>query len=198
MRKKNLVMAGCVMALSFVMMTGCGNNVADASKKVNTTVDGTQNQSDWKQLPKDDGSKMVQVTKVDGNTVTATVGEDMFGGKDPSKGGSDSRPERPDQDGSDKSDSDNKQAPPDMNSSDGKQTPPDKDGQPPERPDGNMPFKATDETLTFTITSDTKIMTGGREDSKEGTVEDIKENSILRVSVNDKNEAQTIMIMGSK
>lgn len=61
-----------------------------------------------------------------------------------------------------------------------------------------MPFTATDETLTFTITSDTKIMTGGRDDSSEGTAEDIKEDSVLRVSVNDKNEAQTIMIMGGK
>ena len=60
-----------------------------------------------------------------------------------------------------------------------------------------MEFTATDETLTFTITSDTKITTGGRDNQKEASADDIKENSILRVTVNDNNEAESIEIMGS-
>ncbi len=214
MRKRKLVMAGCVMALTLAMMTGCGNSNAGATANTDTaqTAENGEGFPGGKpgQMPQDDGSKMVQVTKVDGNTITATVGEDMFSGK--FSGNGETPPERPDgnSDGSSDGSSKDRPAPPDKNSdgdsgdrpalpdknSDGSSS--EKDGQRPERPDGEMPFTATDETLTFTITSDTKIMTGGKDGSAEGTVDDIKENSILRVSVNDNNEAQTIMIMGGK
>ncbi|MBR1744044.1 MAG: hypothetical protein IJ733_19700 [Lachnospiraceae bacterium] len=242
MRKRTLVMYGCVTALTLAMMTGCGTSIANASKNSRAGVQSTESaqasddasdsaasngsSSDDKKgkKPQDDGSKMVQVTKVDGNTITATVGEDMRGGggKGPGNG---KAPSGKSGDGN----SDDKQASSsekeDGDSSGDKQAPAEKkDGtssaskeQPPEKPDsdsgsgnsssddkkggprgGGMPFTATDETMTFTITSDTKITKGGRNSSTDATADDIKENSILRVTVNENNEAQTIVIMGGK
>ncbi len=169
MRKK-IIAIGCMMALTAAMVTGCAGTSGSSSNSSTkaATEQNTDGNDKMQGRPQDDNSKMVKVTKVDGSTITAAVGENPGGPG--GKGG------------------------PDGNGPDG-QTPPDQKDD--KGPQGKMEFTATDETLTFTITSDTKITTGGRDNQKEASADDIKENSILRVTVNDNNEAESIEIMGS-
>lgn len=212
MRKK-MIAIGCMMALTAAMVTGCAGTSGSSSNSSTkaATEQNTDGNDKMQGRPQDDNSKMVKVTKVDGSTITAAVGENPGGpgGKGGHGGNGPDGQTPPDQkddanqtDGN--SSSDDKQASPERpddngssNDSSSDNSSQNSDKKDDKGPQGKMEFTATDETLTFTITSDTKITTGGRDNQKEASADDIKENSILRVTVNDNNEAESIEIMGS-
>lgn len=158
--KKKLLTLGCVTVLCASIAVGCGNQ--DSSDTSNQSVSSAQNEERGRGAgkPEDDGSKMVQVTKIEDNTFTASVGEDMHGGPN----------------GNDQGE-------------------PPEEGKEPKGAGEGMQFNATGETITFTVTDATEIKKGGRDSQEDGSLSDITENMILRVILNDDNEATSIMIM---
>lgn len=161
--KKRFGMTVVSMVLSFCLLAG----IAAAQEADASTTDAIT----------------VQVTNVDGDTVTAVQGEltsaQMSG--------------------------DMQQAPP----PDGGETPPDLpegggEGQPPEAPDGNAPggmppgggmeFVAGEETITFTVTDATQITVEFLQGTQEGSLEDIVTGAVLEVTLTPANEAETILV----
>lgn len=176
--KKKLLTLGCVTVLCASMAVGCGNQ--DSSDTSNQSVSSVQDEERGRGAgkPEDDGSKMVQITKIEDNTFTASVGEDMHGGPNGNDQG-----EPPE----------NGEAPKDGEPpADGKEA---GEGKEPKGDGEGMQFNATGETITFTVTDATEIKKGGRDSQEDGSLSDITENMILRVNLNDNNEATSIMIM---
>lgn len=197
MRKKRIIMYGCMAALAVSMMAGCGKGDSQSDGN-NQAASEEQNQSGTRKEQggpgEQDGSRMVQVTKVEGNNITAKVAE-MPQGKEGA--------EKPD--GTPPADGESREKP------DG--TPP-ADGGSGEKPDGTPPadgkkdrqgdgkggrggmnFQFSDETISFQVTSNTKITKGRRDSSEEASASDIQENSILRVVLDDSDQAESIQIM---
>lgn len=148
-----------------------------------------------------------QVTSINGTKVTLQLGEL-------------STPERP-KDEKQTDDQMPSEKPEDDSQTDG-QTPPEKpegddqspsekpesDGQtPPENPDGKekngkqmrpggkdrKEFSAGDETATFDLDG-AEIQMERRDESQEGTIDDISENSILVIEIGDNNKIKTVTI----
>ena len=194
MRKKRIIMYGCMAALAASLMAGCGKNDGQSAEN-NQAASEEQSQSGTRKEqggPEgQDGSRMVQVTKIEKDTITAKVAEM------PERQGDRERP-----DGTPPADGGNGEKP---------------DGTPPadkgdgEKPDGTPPaeggnrqegdhkgggnFQFSDETISIHVTSSTKITKGGRDDASDASVSDIQRDSILRVILDDSNQAQSIQIM---
>ncbi|MBO5291862.1 MAG: hypothetical protein J6B10_01585 [Lachnospiraceae bacterium] len=113
---------------------------------------------------------LVKVTTVEGNTITADMGE---------------RPAAPEPDG---------ETPPEKPEGEAH----DRRGKDPsERPNG-IPgeggFTASGESLTFTLTNDTVIMVESKGNSETGTAEDIVIGSIAMVVLDEENNALEVRI----
>ena len=80
MRKK-IIAIGCMMALTAAMVTGCAGTSGSSSNSSTkaATEQNTDGNDKMQGRPQDDNSKMVKVTKVDGSTITAAVGENPGG-----------------------------------------------------------------------------------------------------------------------
>lgn len=180
MRKKRIIMYGCMVALAVSMVAGCGKNDNQSDENSQTTSEEQSQSGTRKEQggPEGrDGSQMVQVTEVEDNTITAKVAKMPQGGEGgekpegtpPPDGGSGQKPEG---------------------------TPPSDGGNGQEsggRGRGNFEF--SDETISIHVTSATKITKGGRDDSVEASISDIRQNSVLRVVIDDSNQAESIQIM---
>lgn len=180
MRKKRIIMYGCMVVLAVSMMAGCGKNDRQSDENSQTTSE-EQSQSGARKEQRgsegQDGSRMVQVTKVEDNTITAKVGEMPQGrgsgekpdGTPPPDGGSGEKPDG---------------------------TPPADGGNSKKSGDrGGRNFQFSDETITIQVTSATKITKGGRDNSAEASLSDIQQNNILRVILDDNNQAESIQIL---
>lgn len=176
---------GVTLALTVFLLVGCG----DGNQK-NTIEDIT---------------KMVQVTKVDGATITADVGElssvkkDMpegtppsgmpseeLEGKNPAGGAPPEKKEDRDSSGSDKN------VPPEDLKENGdikKQN-----GEPPSGKPGGSRFTTNGESITFTISDSTQIMQEFQQGSEEASAEDIVENSVLEITFDGENQPVKVVI----
>lgn len=189
MKYAKLLAMGCAVALATVGMTGC----------TKTTADSTQTSE-----AEESESVTAQVTAVEGNTVTADLGE-MAEMQAPGDG------QAPGSENSDSEKSDNQkpqgEAP---EKPDGEST----DGEAPEKPDGEAPsgeapakpdgdssdgqapsmFTASGESITFILTDDTQITVEQGGENTDGTADDIKEGSILELTLDADNNALTIVV----
>ncbi len=229
MKYAKLLAMGCAVVLATAGLAGC-------TKTSSTSTESSE--------AAESESITVQVTAVDGNTVTADQGE-MAEMQAPGDGEA-PKEQSSDNESSDSSDSDNQnsdskkpdgQAPekpdgeapggeapsgeapekPDGDSSDSS------DGEAPEKPDGEAPsgekpdgqapsdngngggatdgqgqapsmFTASGESITFTLTDDTQITVEQGDETTEGSTDDIKEGSILEVTLDTDNQALTIVV----
>ena len=194
MRKKRIIMYGCMVALAVSMVAGCGKNDNQSDENSQTTSEEQSQSGTRKEQggPEGrDGSQMVQVTEVEDNTITAKVA------KMPQGGESGEKPEGT--------------PPPDRGSGEKPEGTPPPDGGSGQKPEGTPPsdggngqesggrgrgnFEFSDETISIHVTSATKITKGGRDDSVEASISDIRQNSVLRVVIDDSNQAESIQIM---
>lgn len=197
MKYAKLVAMGCAVVLGTAGLTGCSK-----------TTDTTQTSE-----AEDRETVTAQVTAVDGNTVTADLGE-MASGEAPEKpdgeapsgeapekpdgeAPSGGAPEKPDGESTDgeapekpDGDSSDSQAPSDNGNGNG--------GVPNGAPDGQgqVPsmFTASGESITFTLTDDTQITVEQGSETTDGTVDDIKEGSILELTLDADNNALTVVV----
>ena len=226
MKYSKLLAMGCAVVLATAGMTGCGK----------TTTDTTQTSE-----AEESESVTAQVTAIDGNTVTADLGEmaEMQApgdGEAPKDGqgpsGEKSDSENTDSQNSDSENSENQkqqgEAPekpdgeaPSGEKPDGEAPSGEKpDGEAPsgEKPDGEAPsdnggensgapngapdgqgqapsmFTASGESVTFTLTEDTQITVEQGSETTDGTADDIKEGSILELTLDSDNNALTVVV----
>lgn len=157
MKWRKLAAMGCIVTMTAVLTVGCGGTSADSSTSTESTEATEEQESE---------AVTLQVTAVDGSTITGNVGEmseapsgDQAPGGDnaqkPDEQASDSQqtpPEKPEGDSEQNPDdqaSDNQQTPPEKPDGDSAQKPDDQasDNQqtPPEKPDGNSEQKPGDQ-----------------------------------------------------
>lgn len=178
-----LVLAAVVAASS----TGCssGNNSSESTSST-VEVSGTSGSSAEASTPdtaeetkQSESYKTVKVTEISGDTITGDVGEIVSGGN----GGT----------------------PPEMPSGESGNAPGGDGGTPPEKPDGsdsgNAPggmggssFQSDGTTLTFKLTDSTKITLEFLQGSSEGTADDIAVGSVLAVTLDDDENALTVLV----
>ena len=220
MKWKKIVALGCVIAMATASVTGCGT-----TKEENTTTE---------QSEKEESTVTVKVTAVDGDTITASVGEITQQEAPSGEAPSGEAPEKPDGDNATSGDSTNGEAPsgeapekPDGDNATGGDSTngeapsgeapekPDGDnatggdstngeapsGEAPEKPDGEAPqgiggstFTAGDESITFTLTDDTAITVEYLQGSDDGTADDIAVGSVLEVTLDADNQAETVVV----
>lgn len=183
MKYAKLVAMGCAVVLGTAGLTGCSK-----------TTDTTQTSE-----AEDRETVTAQVTAVDGNTVTADLGE-MASSEAPEKpdgeAPSGEAPEKPD------GEAPGGEAP---EKPDGEST----DGETPEKPDGEAQsggapdgqgqapsmFTASGESITFTLTDDTQITVEQQDgETTDGTAADIKEGSVLELTLDADNNALTVVV----
>lgn len=152
MKYAKLVAMGCAVVLGTAGLAGCSK-----------TTDTTQTSE-----AEDRETVTAQVTAVDGNRVTADLGEMA----------SSEAPEKPDGEAP----SGEAPAKPDGDSSDSQ-------GQAPSM------FTASDESITFTLTDDTQITVEQQDgETTDGTAADIKEGSVLELSLDADNNALMVVV----
>lgn len=200
MEFKKFIVCGLVTTLIMGALSGCGSK---SSTQEETTTE------------------TVQVTGINQDEVTATIGEieeregrlDQDGQKPDDGNGDQQQGEKPDgtppADMQDKEDSENSNQQSDDHSDDSRQSDDQKVDE--QKPDGTPPadmqdgkegfggkggFTASDDTITFTITDDTEITLEQGKDTKEAAKSDIKENAILEVTLDQDNRATKIVIKG--
>ncbi len=223
MRRNKLFVYAGTFVLAAALLAGCGNNSAETESQVTKALSDSGEQAE--------SSQIVKVTAVDGNTVTADVGE-LEEGKMPEKpdsgedggaekpedssagsekpelpsgnNGKEEVPEKPDsgEDGS-------AEKPEDSSAGSEKPEPPsgkEDGGNMSEKPDGNSApggapngmggstFTANGESMTFTLTEETKVTLEYLQGSGEGTLEDIAVGAVLEITVDDNHNAVTVLV----
>lgn len=156
---KKLLVFILLMALTVSLLGGCGKETQKTTSK--------------------DNIKIVQVTKVDGTTITADVGE-LSSDRGDDKGQGDAPPNGTPSGGME------------GDSSDGE--PPSGNDKPPLGNPGGSSFVANDETITFTLMDSAKITQEFQQGSEEADAEDIVENSVLEITLNSENQATEVVI----
>lgn len=188
MHYKKSIITSCIIMLSVFMFTGCGNTKQESTK--------TQTSEET----------VVQVTKIDGDTITATVGE--WESHQPDQNEQDEPPTMPSGEPDKKDNSNNSQGePPAMPSGSPAAMPSGKpDDAPATMPSGQPnndnkggfgQFIAGEKTITFTVTDNTTIKIEQGPDTKEATLSDITENSVLTIVTDDQDQASSIIIKGN-
>lgn len=178
---KKFVTYGIIMTLMAAALAGCGN--------------GSQKSTS------EDTTKIVQVTKVDGTTITADVGELE---SDKMEKGAENG-EMPD--GTPPANLDGKNSdggtPPPMPSDHGDEEGFDgnmsseklgKDGEPPSGGPGGSRFTASGEEISFTLSDSTEIIQEFQQGNEEAAAEDIVVNSVLEVTFDSENQATKVVI----
>lgn len=163
MKYAKLLAMGCAVVLGTAGLTGCSK-----------TTDTTQTSE-----AEDRETVTAQVTAVDGNTVTADLGE-MAEMQAPGDG------QAPGSENSDSEKSDNQKPQ--------GETPEKPDGAPGGRGQAPSMFTASGESITFTLTDDTQITVEQGSETTDGTADDIKEGSILELTLDVDNNALTVVV----
>jgi hypothetical protein len=184
--KKSFIIMGCSMLVGISLLTGCTSKKSDETEYQAETA---QNLDDQEQK----GSmQMVKVTGIDGDTITADVGETDAKGPQGSMEPPSQDGEKPEGDQADGQPPEGSMEPP---SQDGKKQDGDKDGKGGQPGDmGEKEFTSSGKTITFTVTDDTEISKGNGEDTETASLDDISKDTILMVEVDDDNQATKIMI----
>ncbi len=197
MKYAKLVALGCAAALMTAGLSGCTKTATDTTESTEAV---------------ESESVTAQVTAVDGDTVTADLGEmaEMQAqGEAPEKPDGENTdgeaPEKPDGEApSGEKPSGEAPEKPDGEAPSGEKP----SGEAPEKPDGEAPggsasdgqsqapsmFTASGESLTFTLTDDTQITVEQGGETTDGTVDDIKEGSILELTLDADNNALTVVV----
>ncbi len=187
-------------AIIAAMFAGCANSETSSGSGSSTDVEQSSAVSSDKSSQSLDNSnssannsnvteKTVKVTTVDGNAVTAEVGE-LSQAPASQPGGT----------------------PPDMPGEPGSDAPGDMSGDPPQKPDGEAPggeggtppempkgqggksFNPSGETVTFNVTESTEITIEFLQGSGEGSIDDVAAGSVLDVTLDEDNNAVKITI----
>ncbi len=167
MIRKRWMAMSLIVALTISLLTGCG----DGARKETSGVE----------------TKIIQVTKIDGMTITAEVGE--LRSEPDSKPGSESKSMPDDAPPSGKPDS----RPPEKPEG-GDSVSSSKNDEPLSGKPGGSSFTTSGETITFTVTDSTKITQEFQQGSENASVEDIVENSVLEITLDSTNQAAVIVI----
>lgn len=198
MKWKKLTVLGCMTAMAVTLVTGCGadgnENTSDSiiEESVTQTEESTEETTGTEEEEQQESMLTVQVTEVDGNIVTAQVGElriqEGSGGKAPDgeppegeavEGGS---PDREEPMGE----------VPDGGKPDGEAP----TGEMPRggNPGGGSTFTASEETVAFNLTEETAVTVEYLEGSGEGTLEDIAAGAVLEVTLDKNDNAVTVIV----
>ena len=193
MKWKKLVAIGCVVVMAVSSVTACGSNTSD-SAVVQEDVTATEAEDANEAV-------IVQVTAVEGDTITAEVGTlstANMGGA-PSGEAPEGMPESEVSEGTEAGEapSDEMGEKPEM-----------PEGEAPEgMPEGEMPgggapsgmpggssFESSGETIEFTLTDDTAITIEYLQGSSEGTADDIVLGSVLEIVLDEENQATSVTV----
>ena len=177
MKWKKLAAMGCIVTMTAVLTIGCGTTGSTGSTSADSTEATEEQESE---------SVTLQVTAVDGSTITGDVGEMSEVPSDGQAPGGDNA-QKPDEQASD-----NQQTPPEKPEGDSDQKP--EAGQKPGGAPQGSPFTASGETQTFTLTDTTEITVESAENTTEGTADDITVGSILEVTLDTDGNALTVIV----
>ena len=190
MRKKNMTMWLCTAALA-VSLAGCG---AGTDPKETVVQETQQTAAETTEASEEESDVLtVQVTEIDGNTITAETGTlrgagiSVPDGKIPDKIGNDENGIGPgfedEQDETEQSGDAAAEAPdkPDGEAPDKENT-----GNAPGGPaPGGRTFEGNGETVTLTLTDSTNITVEFLQGSQDGSIDDISVGSVLAVTLDD-------------
>jgi hypothetical protein len=171
---KKLLVLGLSATLVTSTLTGCSSNSKNSNSNSTDSVESTE----ISENATNSKSVYAKVQSIDGNSITAIKGELTT-----EVGGNGTPPdiEKPDDNGS---------------PSEGMQPSTDGNAQ------GNMPsgapggtkFEEGTDTITFTVTNDTTITVEFLQGSQDGTIDDIAVNSILELTLDENNNATSIVV----
>ncbi|WP_167956119.1 hypothetical protein [Anaerosporobacter faecicola] len=176
---KKIFTLGLCIALAASTMIAC-NKKESTTNEENSDIESNELTEEQENAD----SIYAKVQSIDGTTITAIKGnlntQVAEGGTPPEKpadgqapsGDSGSAPEMP---------------------ADGQQAPSGNSGSAPGQPGGTTFVEGTD-TITFTITDDTKITVEFLQGSQEGTIDDIAVNSVLDITLDENNQATAIIV----
>jgi hypothetical protein len=213
MKLKKVLALGCTTLVLVSLVSGCAGNKADQTEVVLEEIDETDEDQET--------GTILQVTAVDGNTITGEIGE-LAGGGAPGEMGEKPDGEVPDGGGApgEMGEKPEGEAPdgggapgemgekPDGEAPDGGGAPgemgekpdreaPDGEGQPGGQmggQPGGSSFQGTGETVSFTITDDTEIIVEFLQGQDAGTIDDIAVGSVLEVELDDEDQAVSITV----
>lgn len=214
MKNKKLFSILCLTLTASMVLYGCSGTSSSSSTTENSTQEAEAQAN----------TVTAQITKIDGSTVTATVGtlttaqapggdngnapsgeapvkpddENASGGAPDSSVPSGEAPAKPDGDNANGGPSDGNapsgEAPAKPNGDNANGGAPDGNGGPGGQIPGGSSFEASDETVTFTVTDDTAITVEFQQGSQEGTLDDLAENQVIEVELDDNNQAVSITV----
>lgn len=176
MKWKKMLALGCVAVMTVSSMEGCGNEVSTSEESRTSTEESVEAETQI---------LTVQVTAVEGESITAEVGTLTS-----------SAPEKPDGEAP-SGDMPSGEAPsgevPDGEAPEGGQS------NMPGKPDGEVPsvgggFEGSGETITFTLTDTTAITLEFLQGSDEGTADDIAVGAVLEVTLDEDNNAASVTV----
>lgn len=180
---KKMVAFGCVAVITVSSVTGCGSSTEDkATGSVQTTEQSEVAANTV---------VTVQVVAVEGNEITADVGtiSEQSISEMPESSEADEKPSAEAPSGGAPSGEMPEGAP---------------NGEAPEgaprggAPEGQMrggnSFEASGESITFSLTDDTAITVEYLQGSSEGTIEDLAVGSVLEVTLDDENQAVSVVV----
>ncbi|WP_455718828.1 hypothetical protein [Anaerosporobacter sp.] len=162
-----------VLGLSATLVT---STFVGCSSKSNNTNSNSVESSEISEDEANSDSVYAKVQSIDGNSITAIKGQ-----LNTSVEGNGAPPEKPADNGS---------------TTDGTQPQPDGNA-PADMPSGSpggSSFEEGTDTITFTVTDDTTITVEFLQGSQEGTIDDIAVNSILQLTLDDNNNATSIVV----
>ena len=172
MKAKKLAVIGLTCVLVFASLTGCGAKSTHEGAQIESMqLEGEAQES----FQMTDQPMTMKVEAIEGNEITAIAVMQNF----------------------------EKEQKPDMQMPEGK-LPVGEDGKMPERPEGDFPkehgdgepsFRGEMESVTFTITDETKIMKQSESETIDATADQINTDSVLQVELNENKEAIGITIL---
>lgn len=215
MKWKKILTLGCVAVMTVSSIAGCGSEASTPQESITSTEESAEAETQ---------TLTVQVTAVEGDSITAEVGTltssapekpdgDMPSGEAPSgdapekpdgevpEAGQSNMPEKPDGEAP-SGDMPSGEAPekPDGDNAGGEAP----SGEAPEKPDGEAPsgeapsignsFESSGETITFKLTDTTAITLEFLQGSDEGTAEDIAVGAVLEVTLDEDNNAAAVIV----
>jgi hypothetical protein len=188
MRNKQVLVYLCAAAMAVSSLAGCKQTAQEETQTEQAAQQELQT---------------VRVTAVDGMKITAMVETRMGGAPDGEiPDGAQPDGEQPDGEQPNGERPDGEQ--PNGERPDGEQPGGEKpdgekpDGEQPggEMPDGEKPGEASGEEITFTVTDETEIRKQDGDTDAEGSMDDITVGSMLEITLDDENNALTIVIRG--
>lgn len=188
-----LIAGGCGKDTNGENAAGAVESAPDVVQAAETTESSEEKEKPKEPAPQEDGTRfMMQVKAVEDFVITGEKAE-MPKPPEDGKGG------RPPKDGNDK------QGPggPEGKAPDGEKPDGDKPdaekpgaGTPKERPEGEaMPEMGSGESVSITVTDETKILKGGPENQTEAALSDIKEGIRIEVLLGEEDVVTEIHIM---